>query len=63
MKYRDQRGGLAESMLAAKRAQRACPHCRAGDPFFDTEHREHVIRTEAGCGVTACLANSGEVAQ
>jgi hypothetical protein len=46
-------------LLAAKRAQRACPHCRAGDPFFDTEHREHVIRTEAGCGVTACLANDG----
>lgn len=37
-----------------------CPHCKAGDPFFDQARTEHVIRTEAGCGVTKCLANSGD---
>jgi hypothetical protein len=37
----------------------ACPHCSAGDPFFDDARTEHVIRTEAGCGVTKCLARSG----
>ena len=33
-----------------------CPHCRAGDPFYDKTRTEHLIRDEAGIGVTACLA-------
>ncbi len=40
--------------------RRQCPHCRAGDPFFDATRVDHVIHTEAGIGTERCWAVDGE---
>jgi hypothetical protein len=42
--------------LAVNQAERDCPHCLAGDPFFDDARIDHFIQTEAGIATERCRA-------
>jgi hypothetical protein len=42
---------------------RRCPHCEAGDPFFDASRNSHVVRAEAGIATQRCLGFDGRDAR